>query len=259
MQLQETNREFFVLEYEQKQRSFADIAHEFNTYPNAVRRRALKLGIVPRDKSEAQSSALKSGRHNHPTKGKVRPDNVKIAISEGVSKSWENLPDEKRLERVEQGRKQWEALTPDQRSNIQKQAITAVRKASKEGSKLEKFIAEYLKNAGYLIEFHKKNILSNEKLEVDIFLPSNNIAIEVDGPSHFMEIWGNNSLNKVQKADNEKNGLLLLYDINVIRIKQIRRNLSDKNMRDTVAKLQSTMDQIVINNTTANVYNVEVI
>ena len=105
MNLNETTKEW--LEQEYSTRSFADIAQELGSYPNAVRRRAIKLGIKPKDKSEAQAQALTSGRHGHPTKGKHRTDKEKIAISEGVAKAWKNLTDDEYNERVEQGKQQW--------------------------------------------------------------------------------------------------------------------------------------------------------
>mgnify|MGYP003394742636 FL=1 len=73
-----------------------------------------------------------------------------------------------------------------------------------------------------------------------------------------MEIWGVGTLGKVQKADAEKNGLLLLYKVNVIRIKQLRRNLSDKNLRDTAWALHHKINEIVTKGGQANVHTIEV-
>lgn len=252
-------KEWLEKEYVEKQRSFQEIAEECHTYPNAIRRRAIKFGIKPRDRSAAQAIALKEGRHAHPTKGKKRSEEDKIAISEGQAKSWQNLTDEQYDSRVQKAKDNWESMTPDERAALQKLAIDAVRKTSREGSGLEKFLVQHLKDQGFLIEFHRKGFLNNPNLEVDLFLPSNNIAIEVDGPSHFLPIWGDVELQKTRKADNEKNGLLLLYKINVVRIKQLRKNLSMKNMRDIAEEVTKTIRTILDKSKQkADIYEIEV-
>jgi hypothetical protein len=91
-----------------------------------------------------------------------------------------------------------------------------------------------------------------------MFLPGNNIAIEVDGPSHFIDVWQNGSLSKVQKADAEKNGLLLLYKVNVIRVKQVRRNLSDKNLRDAAIAVHDKIRHILQSQLSPDIHIVEV-
>ena len=61
-------KEFLVKEYLSNRRSFGDIAKQLGTYSNKIRRAAIKFGIEPRDKSDAQSVALKSGTPNQGTK-----------------------------------------------------------------------------------------------------------------------------------------------------------------------------------------------
>jgi very-short-patch-repair endonuclease len=239
MNLNDVTKKWLEIEY--SKRSFADIAKELGTYANAVRRLAIKLGIKPKDKSEAQAQALKSGRHGHPTKGRERSAKERIAISEGVAKSWKNLTEDEYNERVEQGRQQWANMTKTERDRLQTLAMEAVRKASREGSQLEKFIAETLKSAGFLIEFHKKRFLANDALELDLFLPERNIAIEIDGPTHFLPIWGEDALRKTIKADKEKNAFLISYGVSVIRVKQLKKNLSAKDMRDIGIAIQKAI------------------
>lgn len=238
----EISKEWLDEQYHKNNRSFADIATELGTYANAVRRKAIKWQIRIKDKSEAQSAAIASSRHPHPTKGTHRSQETKIAIANSVSDSWKNMGDDEYEARVQKAQDNWNKMSPEQREHMQNLAIEAVRKTSKDGSKLEKFIVNTLREQRYVIEFHKKGILDNAKLEMDIFLPDKGIAIEVDGPSHFLPIWGNDALLKTIKADNEKNGLLIHYNLKVIRIKQLKKNLSTKNMRDisnlVISKIQ---------------------
>ena len=47
-----------------------------------------------------------------------------------------------------------------------------------------------------------------------------NVAIEIDGPSHFKEVWGKDVLNKNITYDNKKTGLILGKGLVLIRIRQ---------------------------------------
>lgn len=206
--------------YIKQNKSLAEIAQELDTYPNKLRRDAKKFNIQLRDKSQAQKNALTRGVHKHPTKGRARSQDTKHKIGKSVMKSWENLSDEELKHRQETSRARWLSLSQDKQQEIIKLANEAVRKSSKEGSKLEKFLLEKLLTDGYSVDFHKEQILSNTKLQIDLFVPSLNLAIEVDGPSHFENIWGDTALARNTKYDQKKEGLLIGKGINLIRIKQ---------------------------------------
>ena len=135
-------------------------------------------------------------------------------------------------------------MTEEERIKLRESAIPGIKKASIEGSKLEKHIREQLTKAGYVIEYHKKGIVPNSNLEVDIYLPELGAAIEIDGPSHFLPIWGQDALNKTIKSDNEKNGLLRYHGIMVLRVSQKKKTLSKKSMRDTWHSIEKELKQI---------------
>lgn len=229
--------------YIQDHKSFADIANELGTYANRIRRDAIAFNIPIRDKSEAQKNALQSGKHCHPTKGKQRENDTKTKIGLGVMKAWENLDDNEILERKQKSKENWEQLDDDAKQNIIKMANNAVRLASKTGSKLEKFLFENLIQMGYKVEFHKEQTLSNTKLQIDLFLPSINTAIEVDGPSHFLPVWGKEALSKNKKYDNKKQGLILGKGSVLIRIKQTK-DFSKTRALLVMQSLKSLLDQI---------------
>jgi very-short-patch-repair endonuclease len=207
-------------EYEVGLKSFRDIADEHGTYANKVRRDAMKFKINIRDKSVAQKNALKTGRSQHPTQGKERSEETKNKIGTGVMTSWENLDDETLEKRKEKARQNWESLPEEVKENILHEANTAVRQASKTGSKLELFLFNTLLQDGYVVEFHKEQNLLNTKLQLDLFLPKLNIAIEVDGPSHFAPVWGEDTLKRNKGYDNKKTGLILGKGLSLIRVKQ---------------------------------------
>ena len=208
--------------YSQENKSFQDIAALYDTYANKVRRDAKKFNIVIRDKSAAQKNALQTGKHKHPTKGTQRDESTKNKIGAAVMGFWDSLTDQELEQRRILAKNNWDSMSDDQKIYIRQQANSAVREASKVGSKLEKFFLEQLLKDGYRVDFHKEQSLSNTKLQIDLFLPTLNIAIEVDGPSHFLPVWGEDVLNKNIKYDNKKTGLILGKGLVLIRIKQSR-------------------------------------
>lgn len=229
--------------YNKEQLSFAQIAEMYDTYSNKVRRDATKLGFKIRTKSEAQKIALTSGRHKHPTKGEKRSEEVKQKIGKGIMESWENLTDQELNSRKAKAKENWDKLTDDEKENLIYKANLAVRKSSDEGTKLEKFLLNKLLQAGYKVDFHKEQFLSNTKLQIDLFLPTMNVAVEIDGPSHFSPIWGEDALKKNKKYDNKKNGLILGRGMALIRIKQTK-DYSPSRAEIIASKLLSQLTDI---------------
>tara|TARA_R100000008_G_scaffold82393_1_gene66644 strand:- start:1027 stop:1815 length:789 start_codon:yes stop_codon:yes gene_type:complete len=237
-------KETIIDRYVNQEKSTYEIAQEIGTYPNKIRRTLNTLGVPLRDRSSAQTVAIKQGRHEHPTRGKRRTDSEKIAISNGMSSYWGNMEEEERERRSLLSKKQWEEMSEEDKSNLRKLAAEAVRKASKEGSKIEKFIFKGLTEAGYEAIFHKKGLISNQNMEIDLFLPALKVAIEIDGPAHFLPIWGEESLQKHIRADAQKAGMLISAGYVVVRVKNLIKNVSAKNMRDTLEKVLETVDKI---------------
>ena len=216
--------------------SFIDLAKKYETYPNKLRRDAIKFGIKIRDKSEAQKNALANGSHKHPTKGKIRTEEEKQKIGLGVYESWQALDENALKERQEKAKIAWSNTSHDENQNILHKANMAVRESSKTGSKLENFLLYKLLECDYKVDFHKEQILSNTRLQIDLFLPTMSVAIEVDGPSHFEPVWGEDVLKKNQKYDTKKNGLILGKELVLIRIKQTK-DYSDTRARILLEKL----------------------
>lgn len=215
-------KEIIKLEYEYNKHSFKDIAEKYDTYANKIRRDAIKFKINIRDKSQAQKNALKTGKIDHPTQGKTRSSEVKAKIGMSVLNSWEKMDDNTLAKRKEKARQNWENLSDNLKKDILKQANAAVRKASKTGSKLETYLLKQLLSDGYRVDFHKEQTLSNTKLQIDLFLPILNVAIEVDGPSHFEPVWGETTLKRNKGYDNKKTGLILGKGLVLIRVRQLK-------------------------------------
>lgn len=238
-------KELIIKEYENNNKSFREIASENNTYANKIRRDAIRFKVNIKDKSVAQKNALKRGVSVHPTKGKQRPQETKDKIGNSVMESWENLDSAELDARKEKARQNWQNLSDDTKEYILKQANDAVRQASKTGSKLESFLLEKLLSDGYRVEFHKEQSLLNTKLQIDLFLPTLNVAIEVDGLSHFEPVWGEETLNRNKGYDNKKTGLILGKGLVLIRIKQVR-DFSKARAQSIYDKLKQLLANIKI-------------
>jgi len=229
--------------YNNEHKSFTTIARELGTYTNYIVRFAKKVGIAPRTKSEAQRVALETGRHKHPTEGTQRDKKTKRQIGKTVSKKWDAIDDRERRRRSEIGKQSWENKTPYEKIDSLNRARRGIRESSKIGSKLERFLASELQKRGYEVHLHREHIVANEKLHIDILLPKLNVAIEIDGPSHFENIWGADKLRQTQHADQEKTGLLLARGLVVIRIKQtkcITEVYKERVLNELLIELDST-------------------
>ena len=237
--------------YVDQNKSFADIAVLYNTYANKIRRDAKKFEIVIRNKSEAQKNALSTGKHKHPTKGTQRDTDTKNKIGMSVLRAWDGLSEAEINGRKEKAKLAWESLGQNEKDNILQKANEGVRKASKLGSKLEIYIFEKLLADGYRTEFHKEQMLVTTKLQIDIFLPTMNTAIEIDGPSHFEPVWGDESLARNVKYDNKKTGLILGKGLILIRIKQTK-DFSRSRASLIYEQLRIELDKIKIEFPTNN-------
>jgi very-short-patch-repair endonuclease len=216
--------------YVEQNKSTYEIAESLKTYPNKIRRILVKSGVILKTKSEAQKNAIEQGTATHPTSGKIRSHQEKIKISSGLKKYWEDMDDTIYEGKIEQAKKRWNNMPEQDKQQMLDAAIKSIQIAGKEGSKLEKFIYNELSKEGYAVEYHKKHLIQNENLEIDMYIPSIKTIIEIDGPSHFLPIWGDEKLQKQIKADINKTGLILSKGMVIIRVKHLSDSvcLADK-------------------------------
>jgi very-short-patch-repair endonuclease len=76
-----------------------------------------------------------------------------------------------------------------------------------------------------------------------------NVAIEIDGPSHFLPVWGDDALKRNQKYDQKKTGLLLGKGLSLIRVKQ-QHDYSNARALLVYNKLKIAIDIIKDNTNT---------
>ncbi len=222
--------------YTEKNKSTYEIAKELHTYPNKIRRTLIKNGYELKDRSKAQKVALEQGRSTHPTAGKKRTVEERISISSSLVDYWDKMSDKEREKRVDMAKDNWKKLTPKQKETMRAKGIAAIRTAASEGSKLEKFFQGRIDAAGFRTEVHKL-IIPAENLEIDLYIPSLKTIIEVDGPSHFLPIWGEEKLQKQVNADLRKSGALLSKGYAVIRVKSLGQ--------ESLAKKEQLIEQVI--------------
>ena len=217
--------ESYVIKKYVEGNSTISIAKELNTYPKKIERILKKNGEPLRSRSESQSLAIKNGRAKHPTKGLTRSEEDKIKISLGVEKAWKEMPEEQKKAFVKSAKNRWDKMSPEKKREMQEKAGRALRLAGIEGSKQEKFLKKKLEDLGYEVVMHKKGLIEGN-FEIDLLLPEINTIIEVDGPQHFLPLFGESKLSTTIKMDSIKNGRLISKGFCVIRIKYLCRNMN---------------------------------
>ena len=225
--------------------SLALIAKDKNTYVNKILRILEKHGKKRRTRNEAQKLALEKGIAIHPTLGTKRSTETKKKISEKSSVRWKEKSPQEREEFVSNAKKRWEEMDDDKKKEILLKANEAIRDSAKNGSKLEKYIFIGLQNAGFNVIVHYEWMSNNDKTHIDIFIPDRGFAIEIDGPSHFNSIWGEEELSRTIMCDNNKRGLILDSGLSFIRVKQFSKHISQKKQRDTLDSILNILEQDV--------------
>jgi very-short-patch-repair endonuclease len=202
------------------------IAEKLGTYSRKVLRAMDYLNIPRRNYSDAQSVALKSGRSEHPTKGKEVSDEMKLRLSASLVKSYENLPEEEKVRRAQVSKDRWNAMSESEQEELRALAIAGCREAAEYGSKTEQYIRDGLRKQGHTVKTQVQDLVRHKQLRVDLFVPGLKTAIEIDGPSHFLPIWGEERLAKQQASDQRKLGDILDAGYCIIRLKQKTKTLS---------------------------------
>lgn len=195
--------------YHKEMKSIPEIAENFSTYANKIRRAMLKYGIPIRSSSESQALALKSGRLAHPTAGTTRPDDVKFAIGSKQMENFKQMTDEEKTALSDRAKIAWDNKSEQEIREMREKASKGFQKAGREGSKIEKYLYKALQDAGYHVQYHMKHFLSKQALELDLYVPVARMAIECQGPSHYEAIFDEQTFQRVQIADKVKQGQIL--------------------------------------------------
>jgi len=233
--------------YLEEGKSCATIAEEDGSYPKRIQRILKKAGVSLRTKSEAQSKAIETGTAIHPTKGKTLSEAARNNIGEKITAYYSGLTTDKKKEKSRKSKAAWDKRSDAELADMRAKAGKSYAHTSRNGSKIENDIAEHLREK-YIVEQRVCGLIPNINLEVDIHLPEYRTIIEVDGPTHFLPIWGEESLQKHKKADTEKAGLLINFGFTLIRIKCFPKKVSATKLRLILAELDVELETIIKGN-----------
>ncbi len=201
-----------------------------------------KHGITARDKAQAQKNYLRE--HDHQMKGRKHTAETKKQISVSLGEFWDGLSDEEReafKRQIGSGwKRKWAAMSYQERK-LTMETLSSQAKASQgKGSRLERFIAEELRNRGYFVEERSTGYTTGKDFEVDLALPTEMIAIEVDGPTHFLPIYGEDHLDNQQERDARKDDMINATGYNVLRVRDNNGPLSQLR----IDKIEQAIEEI---------------
>lgn len=240
-----TNCEYLYKEYVLNGRSTKSIAAEHNTFPNTIRRALKKCGFDIRDKSTAQKQFIENNGGS-PLLGRKRSTQEKEAIAAGIQDFWDNI-DETRKQDIkarmaESAKRHWQTLT----ENEKKDAVYKMHLASKskmyQGSKNENLVASLLTSEGFRIEQRASAGIPGRQFEIDIGIPEKRVAIEWDGATHFLPIYGEEHLEKVLAKDAAKNRLLIGAGWHVIRCRDYSTSSTKAFCKRAVLQIKEAIE-----------------
>ncbi len=237
-------KEYLEEHYVNGTKSIPTIAKEYNTYPNMIYRVMRKLGVERKTRSEAQRIALESGQASHPTEGKELTPETKHKIGRAVYEKNLTISEKERQRRIDKKREIWYTLSEETRKDYLKKSHKSIRRSAAEGSKFEEMIVAALSMSGYKIQVHHRLDFAESELNVDLFLPMEGIAIEIDGPCHFEPIFGEEALENQIERDLRKNNLLIANGYSLIRVKNPRGYTSMPFMEDFITKFLPYLKQV---------------
>lgn len=223
--------QYLYQEFVVKKRSTSDIADEHGVFPNTVRRELIKLGIQPRGKSDAQKINLK--KNGHPMEGRERSEEEKEKISLGLHNFWHADEGGKSKRAVSLRKKlsklakeQWDSLSKKEQNEMISKMHLASATSSGKGSKSENSVAALLEEQGFNVIQRSREFTPGGQFEIDIALPDHKLAIEWDGATHFMPIYGEDRLAVVQEKDKRKDEMLIDNGWTVIRCRDMSSGYS---------------------------------
>lgn len=238
--------EYLYEQYVVNERSTKSIAEEHNTYPNTIRRLLKKHGFRIRDKSQAQKTYVK--KHGSPNLGRKLTDEEKERISLGLQNYWQGM-EKKEREEVKQEMSERAVEQWNSKSSMEKtETIYKMHMASKDkvamGSKNENMVADMLIERGYRVLTRTNTVVPGCRFEIDIALPDLRIAVEWDGASHFLPIYGEEHLVRVQDKDAVKNRELTYAGWHVIRCRDRSTDHSKAFCRRAVDAILEAIEKI---------------
>lgn len=199
--------------------SWIEVGKRLGISVDIAKRNARKFGIKSRSTSQAAKLSMDVGRSISPMKGKKQPEERRRRIAKTAYEYWQNRSPEEMEKKRKLGKKQWDEKPIEEKLEIIRKTKEGGIRSLSVGSKLETFIVKELASLGYRTDHHKTHLIRNTRMHIDIFIRSLRTIIEIDGPSHFKPIRGEENLLKTQARDRQKTGLILAEGFCLIRVR----------------------------------------
>ncbi len=211
--------DFLLKEYVENEKSTVAIAKATGTYPEQVRRALKKHNIPVRSRSKASRTFYKNGGVNA-RKGYEFTEEEKERASITAKEFWLSEESEDARKKIAKAsKKYWKTVPKSEKKKIVERLHQACREASQKGSKAQLTLAAILaEKYDYYVQTGVVQIAGLGDLEVDIALPHEGIAIEVDGITHFEDVYSDDRFERAQEADQRKNDQLTGVGWSVIRV-----------------------------------------
>ncbi|MHC5056388.1 MAG: DUF559 domain-containing protein [Planctomycetota bacterium] len=195
--------------------------------------------IKKRNKSEAQKNFIKR-TGSHQRSGTTHTEEAREQISDSMKEVYDGPRGDEIREKISQQRQEeWAQMSAADKAEVLEtlKSSSRAKAMSGEGSNFENFLAEKLEEHGFVVEVRTKAYTPGQKFHVDIALPQEQIIIEVDGPTHWSPIYGDDELRKVQDKDKLKDNTLTNMGWNVLRVQ-------DGSGSTTRARFVRVLDQV---------------
>jgi very-short-patch-repair endonuclease len=214
--------EFLLKHYVQDEKSTVEIAEILKCYPEEVRRALKKYNIPVRTKSSASNNFYSNGGINS-RKGYKFSSEEKERASINAKEYWLSDESQEAKNKIsESSRVLWEQKDKEQRRETVSRLHQACREASKHGSKAQLKIAQILSSKyEYGVLTGVTQLVGIGNLEIDIAIPKNGIIIEVDGITHFEDVYSDNRYERAQEHDKKKNDVMTGAGWSVIRVQLV--------------------------------------
>ena len=232
--------EFLYEEYVVKGRSTVSISKELGIFPEQCRRALKKFKIPIRSRSKASKNFYEKGGQNS-RKGYKFSEEEKKQAAINSKEYWLSEDSERAREKISKAsKKYWKTVSKAEKKEIIAKLHQACRKASQEGSKAQLTLATILaEDYDYFVQTGFVQLAGIGDLEVDILLPNEGIAIEVDGITHFEQIYSDNRYERAQEADKRKNKILIDSGWTVLRVQLYCERFSKGSCLITAAEIHN--------------------
>lgn len=214
--------DFLFEHYVKGKKSTVEIANIVGCFPEQVRRALKKHNIPVRSKSKASRNFYDKGGKNSRKGYKFSPQERERA-SIIAKEYWLSEDSEEAREKISASSSaMWEQKSDAEKESVVARLHQACRLASQHGSKAQRTIAQILSSKyGYKTITGMTELVGVGNLEVDIALPAKGIVIEVDGITHFEDVYSDNRYERAQEHDKKKNDIMTGAGWSVIRVRLV--------------------------------------